>query len=134
MKNILILIILTFSLSQTVFAAGSLDQINKPLTSFGTVLHRQNQKVCDRFQEDVNKLAAIMEQLKDRKGITETRVAFGGSDTPIKQADYWVNFAAEAVAFQRVQKYLGKSQLRSSLETLKGKVLTAKNAVRKVLE
>lgn len=120
MKNILIFIILTFSLSQTVFAAASLDPVN--------------QKVCDRFQEDVNKLAAIMDELRERKGITETRVAFGGSDTPIKQADYWVNFAAEAIAYQRVQKYSLKSDLRFSLETLKNKVLRAKGEAGKALD
>ena len=101
------------------FAAVNLDQVN--------------QKVCTRFEEDVSRLAAIMDQLKERNGITETRVAFGGSDTPIKSADYWVNFAAEAIAFQRVQKYSSKSQLKYGLETLKGKILTAKNAVGKAL-
>ncbi|MBI2597144.1 hypothetical protein HYW41_03245 [Candidatus Daviesbacteria bacterium] len=96
-------------------------------------LDQVNQKVSDRFEEDVFKMAAIMEQVRERKGITETRVAFGGSDTPIKQADYWVNFAAEAVAYQRVQKYSSKSQLRSSLEILKNKLLQAKSKVRKAL-
>ncbi len=101
------------------FAAVNLDQVN--------------QKVCTRFEEDVSRLAAIMDQLKERNGITETRGAFGGSNTPIKSADYWVNFAAEAIAFQRVQKYSSKSQLKYGLETLKGKILTAKNAVGKAL-
>ena len=98
-------------------------------TSFSQI----NQKVCDKFEEDVSKMAAIMDQLKDRKGIKETRVAFGGSDTPIKQADYWVNFAAEAIAFQRVQKYSSKNELRLNLEVLKKKLLQAKSEVRKVL-
>lgn len=96
-------------------------------------LDRTNQKVCNRFEMDVLKLSAIMDELRERKGIKETRVAFGGSDTPIKQADYYINFAAEAIAYQRVQKYSSKNVLRSSLEVLKGKILTAKNAVSKAL-
>ena len=93
-----------------------------------------NQKVCFRFEEDMNKLAAIMEEVRDRKGITETRVAFGGSDTPIKQADYWINFAAESIAFQKAQKYTSQNQLKSALEILKGKILKAKSAVGKAID
>lgn len=93
-----------------------------------------NQKVCFRFDSDMNKLAAIMEEVRNRKGITETRVAFGGSDTPIKSADYWINYAAEAIAFQKAQKYSSRNQLKSSLEVLKGKVLKAKIAVSKAID
>lgn len=106
-----------------------------------------NQKVCNRFEEDVNKLAAIMEEFRTRKGIKETRVAYGQVDTPIKQADYWVNFAAEAIAYQRIQDYtpqisganLGGSitssmnNLKYDLGILKGKVQRAKTEVRKAL-
>ncbi|OGE25000.1 hypothetical protein A3C26_01170 [Candidatus Daviesbacteria bacterium RIFCSPHIGHO2_02_FULL_39_12] len=92
-----------------------------------------NQKVSNRFEEDISRLAAVMEELRDRKGITETRVAFGGIDTPIKNADYWVTYAAEAVAFQKAQKYYSKDQLRAGLETLRGKILQAKAAVGGVL-
>lgn len=122
MKYPLLLIVLILSFSTTTFAQ-----------SFNA-LSLINQKVCDRFEEDVSKLAAIMEEVRDRKGITETRVAFGGSDTPIKSADYYVNFAAEAVAYQRVQKPNSKASLKYSLETLKNKLLTAKNAVGKALD
>ena len=105
-----------------------------PITTFASVpLDQVNQKVCSRFEEDVSRMAAIMEELRERKGITETRVAFGGVDTPIRVADYWVTFAAEAIAYQRVQKYLGKKELRLSLEVLKNKVLRAKNEVGKAL-
>lgn len=104
----------------TVFAAPSLDDIN--------------QKVCDRFEEDVSRMAAIMEELRNRKGIQETRVAFGNVDTQIETADYWITYAAEAIAYHRVQKFSSKNQLRSSLEVLKGKVLRAKNEVGKALE
>ncbi len=120
MKVYLPLILLVVFLTSTVLAANTnLDQIN--------------QKVCNRFEEDVLRMAAIMEEVRSRKEITETRVAFGGADTPIKVADYWVNFAAEAIAFQRVQKFSSKNELKYSLETLKNKILTAKNAVGKVL-
>lgn len=88
-----------------------------------------NQKVCNRFEDDIVKLAAIMEEVRSRRGITETRVAFGGSNTPIKSADYWINYAAEAIAYQRVQKYSSKENLKSSLEVLKGKVIKAKTQV-----
>ncbi|OGE27370.1 hypothetical protein A2867_00660 [Candidatus Daviesbacteria bacterium RIFCSPHIGHO2_01_FULL_40_11] len=97
-------------------------------------LYQINQKVCDRFEEDVTKLAAIMEELRRRKGITETRVAFGGVDTQIKSADYQITYAAEALAYQRAQKYSSKAQLRSSLEVLKNKILKAKGEVRKALD
>lgn len=92
-----------------------------------------NQKVSDRFEGDVVKLAAIMEELRRRKGITETRVAFGGVDTQIESADYWVTYTAEALAFQRAQKYSSKAQLKNSLEVLKNKILKAKEEVKKAL-
>lgn len=99
-----------------------------------TSLDSINQKVCTRFEEDTTKLAAIMEEVRSRNGITETRVAFGGSDTPIKQADYWINYAAEAIAYQKAQKFSSPSSLRANLQTLKGKILTAKEAVGKALD
>lgn len=104
----------------TIHAAPSLDEVN--------------QKVCDRFEEDTARLAAIMEELRRRKGITETRVAFGGIDTQIKSADYWITFAAEAIAFQKAQKYTSAPTLRSYLNTLAVKVLRSKNEVRKALD
>ena len=106
-----------------------------PLTTNGQAnLSDINQKVCTRFEEGVSRLAVIMEEVRRRKGITETRVAFGNVDTQIETADYWITFAAEAIAFQRAQKYSSKQQLRSSLEVLKGKVLRAKNEVGKALD
>lgn len=96
-------------------------------------LYQINQKVCDRFEGDILKLAAIMEELRRRKGITETRVAFGGVDTQIKSADYQITYAAEALAFQRAQKYSSQTQLRSSLEVLKNKILKAKKEVKRAL-
>ncbi len=104
----------------TVYAASSLDAIN--------------QRVCDRLETDTSRLAAIMDEVRSRKGITETRVAFGGSDTPIKQADYWINFAAEAIAYQRAQQYSTVGGLKSGLQVLAGKVLKAKQQVAVVLQ
>lgn len=121
MKILVIIIFLLFiSLPPIIFASTN---------SLGLI----NQKVCDRFEGDTIKLAAVMEEIKRRKGITETRVAFGGIDTPIKNADYWVTYAAEAVAFQRAQKYSSQDQLRNSLEILKNKILKAKGEVGKAL-
>jgi len=97
-------------------------------------LYQINQKVCDRFEVDVLKLAAIMEELRRRKGITETRVDFGGVDTKIESADYQVTYVAEALAFQRAQKYSSQAQLRSSLGVLKNKILRAKSEVGKALK
>lgn len=121
-KLLLIFGILLFFLPVSVFAStstASLDLVN--------------QKVCDRFETDTLKLAAIMEEVKRRKGITATRVAFGGIETPIENADYWVTWAAEALAFQRAQKYSSESQLRISLVVLRDKILKAKGEVGKAL-
>lgn len=121
MKKLLLLVgLVVFFLPSAVFADNSLDSIN--------------QKVCSRFEEDVSKLAAIMEEARDRKNIKETRVAFGGINTPIKSADYQITFAAEAIAYQRAQKYSSKSELKYSLESLRDKVLNAKSKVRQVLD
>lgn len=117
-KLVLLLGIIVFFWPTTLFAANT-DEIN--------------QRVCNRFEEDINRLAAIMEEVKFRKGILETTVAFGQIDTPIKSADYWVTFTAEAIAFQRAQSYSSKSELRSSLIVLRNKLVKAKNEVEKVL-
>lgn len=122
MKSITIIIFLTI-----------ITVIFSPFVSAAPTLDDINQKVCNRFEEDVNKLSAIMDELRDREGITETRVAFGGVDTQIESADYWINFAAEAIAYQRAQEYKSSSQLKSSLQTLAGKVKRAKNEVREAL-
>lgn len=121
MKKIIILIVfvLTF-LPLNAFAVS---------TPYGV-----NQKVCDRFEEDLSKLAAIMEELRRRKGVLETRVAFGGIDTAIESADYSITYGAEAIAFQRAQKFASNSQLKSSLEGLRSKILKAKSNVGKALD
>lgn len=93
-----------------------------------------NQSVTDRFELDLSKMAAIMDEQKRRKNITETRVAFGGIDTPIKSADYWITFAAEAIAYQKDQKFSSREQLRGSLLILRDKILKAKVEVGKAIE
>ena len=113
-----LLLAMIFSVSH-VFATSSLDQIN--------------QKVCDRFEEDLSRLAAIMEEVRRREGITETRVAFGGVDTAIESADYQITYAAEAIAYQRYKKPESISGLKSSLGVLKNKLLQAKTAVGKAI-
>lgn len=122
-KFILLVGILAIFLPVSVFA----------VTTQTEALDLVNQKVSSRFEADVVKLAAIMEELRRRKGITETRVAFGGIDSQIKSADYWVTYGAEALAYQRAQKYSSKNELRSSLEVLKNKILKAKGEVGKAL-
>lgn len=121
MKVLLATLFLLLFLPVSVLAASSLS------------LDAINQKVCDRFEADVYRLSAIMDEKRNRLGIKETRVAYGGVDTPIKSADYWITYTAEAIAYQRPQKFSSKIQLRSSLEALKGKILTAKSAVGKAL-
>lgn len=118
--SLIIITIITVIFSTPIFAQTNLNDIN--------------QKVCSRFEDDLSKMAAIMEEVRRRQGITETRVAFGGIDTPIKSADYQITYAAEALAFQKAQKFSTSTQLKSSLEGLRSKILMAKKEVGKVLE
>ncbi len=120
MIKFLILTFLILFPSTVLAKSATLDQIN--------------QSVSDRFELDVSKLAAIMDEQKRRKNIAETRVAFGGIDTPIKSADYWVTFAAEAIAYQRTQKFSSPEQLKNSLLVIRGKILKAKSEVGKAIE
>ena len=117
----------------TIITILSILSILFPVSVLAANLSAVNQKVCSRFEEDVSRLAGIIEEVRARKGIKETRVAFGGIDDQIKSADYWVTFAAEAIAFQRAQKYSSKSELRYSLDGLREKVLKAKTEVLKAI-
>lgn len=118
--SIISVAIISIIFSSSVFAQTNIQEVN--------------QKVCSKFDDDLSKLAAIMEELRRRKGIVETRVAFGGVDTAIESADYSITYAAEAVAFQKAQKYSSKSELKYSLEGLKNKILKAKTEVGKALD
>jgi hypothetical protein len=108
-----------------------------------------NNKIADRFNQDALRLAAIMDEVKRRQGIKETRVAYGNVNTPIEQADYWVNFAAEAVAYQKIQDYTpygisetnisgpvqsSINRMKSDYSVLRDKIFRAKTEVGKVLK
>lgn len=124
-KGFLVILVFTlYSILNTLYSIPAFAQA--PLDSV-------NRVVCDRFEEDLVRMSAIMDELRRRKGITETRVAFGGYDTPIKQADYQVTFAAEALAYQRAKKYSSSKTLRSDLAVLRSKILRAKTEVGKAL-
>lgn len=121
LKLILLIVCLSFIYPTMIFAQVTLSDVN--------------QKVCLRFEQDLNKISAIMEELKRRKGIEgeKTTVAFGTPKNPIESADYWITFAHEALAFQKAQKSSSKNNLRYSLEGVAGKILRAKNEARKAL-
>lgn len=126
MRKILLFCLLLVNLAPTtVFAQGSYEEI----------LDKIQKKVTLRFEQDLNKLSAIMEELKRRKGIEgqKTLVAFGIPQNPIESADYWITFAHEALAFQKAQKFSSKNNLRYSLKEVAGKIIRAKNEVRKAL-
>ncbi|OGE44355.1 hypothetical protein A3B45_03695 [Candidatus Daviesbacteria bacterium RIFCSPLOWO2_01_FULL_39_12] len=112
------------------------------------LLYDINQKVCSRFDEDLNKLSVILEELKRRNGVTETVVAFGQGDTQLDTAAYWLNYAAEAVAYQKIQDYTPSlnlsslsgsftiqiNSLKGDLGVLKNKILRAKSEVKKAVD
>lgn len=114
------------------------------------ILNRINQSVCDRFEADTVKMAAVLDEVKRRNGKNgaPTRVAYGQGQSQLDRAAYWLNYAAEAIAYQRSQDYtpqftsdantsLGVSQsmnnLQGSLIVLRGKVLNAKTEVAKTV-
>lgn len=111
-------------------------------------LQEINQQVCLRFQEDLNKMAAILDEEKRRQNVTKTIVAYGQGNTPLDAAAYSLNFAAEALAYQKAQNYTpnisggnlsgavntSSGNLRSDLGVLKGKILNAQAAIKKALD
>jgi hypothetical protein len=97
------------------------------------VLSDINKRVCDRFENDTSILAAVMDEVRSRKGIKETRVAFGGVDTQIESADYSITYSAEAIAYQRSKKYTSVGALKSDLQILAGKIIKAKAEVGKAI-
>lgn len=128
MKLFLLLLFFIFSLNfvfPNIVSANSISLYSKI-----------NQRVIFRFDEDINKLSAIMEELKERLGIEgqKTLVAFGTPQNPYESADYWINFAAEASAYQKIQKYSSKNDLNYSLQVLANKILRAKAEVKKALK
>lgn len=111
-------------------------------------LNQINQTVCQRFDIDIAKMAAILEEEKSRQNITSNVVAFGMGNTPMDSAEYYLNYAQEAVAYQKIQDYTPQigsgnykqaltnsmNNLQSSLETVQGKILRAKTEVKKALD
>lgn len=115
------------------------------------VLVESNQKVLVRFDEDIAKMTAILEEYKNRQGLegAETTVAYGQGDSPVDTAAYWLNYAAEAVAYQKIQDYTPNisgdasvngaiksetASLRADLIGLKGKILKAKGELQKIIK
>lgn len=131
---------------------NNLNKISDPklkqtVEQFDTKLNEVNQNVCNKFDLDIQKLSAILEEEKARQKTTETIVAYGRGETPMDNAAYYLNYAAEAIAYQRSQDYtpqIGnnpKAGLSSSLSNLKSdlritqtKVLRAKSELKKTLE
>lgn len=111
-------------------------------------LYNINQIVCNRFATEINKMAAILEEEKTRLGVTQTVVAYGQGDTLLDSAAYSLNYAAEALAFQKAQDYTPDLQgtnlpqavnnsaanLKGKLKTLQNKILQAKTAINKALD
>lgn len=110
-------------------------------------LKKINQSVCNRFQVDIDKMAAILEEEKLRQGATKTIVAYGQGSTPLDSAAYYLNYAAEALAYQKIQDYTpnisesnlagginnSSGNLRNNLEILQGKIFRAKTEMKKAI-
>lgn len=107
-----------------------------------------NQSVCSRFQIDLDKMAAILEELKSRQNVTKTTVAYGQGSTQLDTAAYSLNYAAEALAYQKIQDYTpsingtnlagainnSSANLKSNLGVLQNKILKAKQEVKKAID
>lgn len=124
------------------------DPAKKQLVLQGNELFNEiNQKVCSRFDVDVARMAAVLEELKSRQGVTKTIVAYGQGNTPLDTAAYYLNYAAEAVAYQKAQDYTpainsgnlkpafnaSLNNLNSNLQILQNKILKAKAEVQKAI-
>lgn len=106
-----------------------------------------NQAVCDRFESDLDKMAAILDEEKSRQAVTKTVVAYGQGSTPLDSAAYSLNYAAEALAYQRSQDYTpninstnltgainnSSANLKSNLQILRTKILNAKAEIKKAV-
>lgn len=167
LKVFLISTFLSFLIPSTIFARttpedlrqtrrtefqSSLAKINdtakKELVVQGDqLLDEINQKVSGRFDVEIARLGAILDELKSREGVTDTIVAYGQGETPLDNAAYYLNFAAEASAYQKAQDYtprigggnlgsaftISMNNLSGNLKVLQGKVLRAKSEVGKAV-
>lgn len=115
------------------------------------LLVETNQKVLTRFDGDIAKMTAILEEYKKRQNLEgeNTKVAYGQGASQLDQTSYWLNYAAEALAYQKIQDYTPqisgdssvnnaiKSQtttLKADLIGLKGKILKAKGELLKIVK
>lgn len=111
------------------------------------LLQTINLDICSNLQNQVNKMAAILDEEKRRQKITSTRIAYGVGNTPMDDAEYFVNFAQEAIAYQKSQDYTPQisgslkagvvgslNNLLSDLNILQGKVLKAKSETQTALD
>lgn len=134
----------------------SLSKISDPkqkeaIREIDGLLYQTNQSVCDRFEKDILKMSAILQELRRRLDVEgkPTVVAFGAGRNEIEDAEYWVNWAAEAVAYQRIQDYtpristessvgpaikVSTTNLRSNLNGLAAKIIKAKGEVGQALK
>jgi hypothetical protein len=107
-----------------------------------------NKKITDDWEKNLFRQGQILEEYTSRKKIN---LAMGSKDginrnlqDPIQNAQYWLNFAHEAVAYQASQKYLITptaessinsnitskiSSLQSDLTGLKAKVLKSQQII-----
>lgn len=114
------------------------------------LLKQINLAVCSRFDADIAIMTAIDAQIRERRGMDSvpTQVAYGSGNTPLENAEYWLNYAQEAVAFQKIADYTTningdasvdgainseKASLKSDLGVLANKILRAKSEIAKVL-
>ncbi len=96
---------------------------------------RTNNKILARYDSKITALAATLEEIKRKQG-----------ESSLDQAEYWLNFAAEAVAYQKIADYTPnisgdasvegaiKSQaniLKSDIRGLLSKILKAKSYIDK---
>lgn len=110
-----------------------------------------NLGVCTRFDGDIAILTAIDAQIRARKGLDSvpTVVAYGQGKTQLETAEYWLNYAQEAVAYQKIGDYTTNisgdssidgaihsqaTSLKSDLGVLVNKILHAKAEIGKVLD
>ncbi|MCL4366572.1 hypothetical protein M1563_00130 [Patescibacteria group bacterium] len=125
------------------------DQTKKQLVmQADQMLKTINLAVCARFDVDIARLAAVLEEEKNRQSVTSTRVAYGQGNTPLDSAAYSINYAEEAIAYQKVQDYTPQisnnglvgavttsmKNLKTNLLTLRSKILNAKTATQKALD
>ena len=109
-----------------------------------------NLVVCNRFDGDIAVLTAIDAEIRVRKGMDSvpTVVAYGQGNTQLESAEYWLNYAQEAVAYQKIGDYTTniagdssldgaissqEAALKSDLGVLANKILHAKVEIGKVL-